>query len=61
MAHGLNTNRAVKKLEMKGNNIRGTAAEALGKMLRCNDVLLRCQVVLNFNYFFITFLLQANF
>lgn len=38
-AHGLASNVACKKLDMKGNNIRGAGAEALGRMLRHNKTL----------------------
>jgi len=41
IAHGFIGNVACKKLDLKGNNIRGTATEALGRMLRQNKTLLR--------------------
>ncbi|KAL5017929.1 hypothetical protein ScPMuIL_003651 [Solemya velum] len=40
LAHGFASNVYCKKLDLKGNNIRGTGTEALGKMLRHNKVLL---------------------
>ncbi|KAK2160778.1 hypothetical protein LSH36_127g12010 [Paralvinella palmiformis] len=40
IAHGFIGNVACKKLDLKGNNIRGTATEALGRMLRQNKTLL---------------------
>lgn len=40
LCHGLATNVACKKLDMKGNNIRASAAESLGRMLRDNKHLL---------------------
>lgn len=36
LAHGFSRNTYVRKLDLKGNNIRGPAAESLGKMLRHN-------------------------
>ncbi|KAJ8318587.1 hypothetical protein KUTeg_003678, partial [Tegillarca granosa] len=40
LAFGFSTNVHCRKLDLKGNNIRGTGAEALGKMLRHNHHLL---------------------
>lgn len=40
LAHGFSRNTYVKKLDLKGNNIRGPAAEALGKVLRHNKSIL---------------------
>ncbi|XP_064621256.1 leucine-rich repeat-containing protein 45-like [Lineus longissimus] len=39
IAHGLSSNVACQKLYLKGNNIRASGAEALGKMLRDNTTL----------------------
>ncbi|CAH1794369.1 unnamed protein product [Owenia fusiformis] len=40
LAHGLITNTTCKKLDLKGNNIRGKAVESLGRMLKQNKTLL---------------------
>ncbi|XP_052762875.1 leucine-rich repeat-containing protein 45-like [Mya arenaria] len=40
LAYGFSRNSYVRKLDLKGNNIRGSAAEALGKMLRHNKSIL---------------------
>ncbi|KAH3864420.1 leucine-rich repeat-containing protein 45-like isoform X2 [Dreissena polymorpha] len=40
LTHGFSRNTYVRKLDLKGNNIRGPAAEALGKMLRHNKTIL---------------------
>lgn len=40
LTHGLSRNTYCRKLDMKGNNIRGPAAEAVGKMLRHNKSIL---------------------
>ncbi|XP_033749782.1 leucine-rich repeat-containing protein 45-like [Pecten maximus] len=40
LAYGFSTNNFCKKLDMKGNNIRGTGVDFLGKMLRHNHTLL---------------------
>ncbi|KAI0212767.1 Leucine-rich repeat-containing protein 45 [Lamellibrachia satsuma] len=40
IAHGLGSNVSCRKLEMKGNNVRGSACEAVGRMLAQNKILL---------------------
>ncbi|KAK3089984.1 hypothetical protein FSP39_008219 [Pinctada imbricata] len=40
LTHGFSINSYCKKLDMKGNNIRGSGAEALGRMLRQNHTIL---------------------
>ncbi|XP_077980716.1 leucine-rich repeat-containing protein 45-like [Glandiceps talaboti] len=39
IAYGMSSNVAAKTLDLKGNNIRGNGAEAIGKMLRHNHTL----------------------
>ncbi|XP_002731112.1 leucine-rich repeat-containing protein 45-like [Saccoglossus kowalevskii] len=39
LAYGMSSNVATKTLDLKGNNIRGAGAEALGKMMRHNHTL----------------------
>lgn len=41
LLHGLCPNTSVKVLDLKGNNMRGTSAEALGKLLRQNHAITR--------------------